>query len=259
LHRVLTSLSKHADRPANNGVTMVISSCAHRYAVVAVAGFAALSLAACGSSSTPSASSSSASKPAASSASPPSSTPTPGAAGGNAKDRARGLVGTVSGGTVTVTGPDGPATIDVTPSTKVTQLTAGQLTDVTAGECLLVHPTKDSGAPPTVTAAAVLFGAPDNGQCRLPGNGPGHGLGGTVASVNGNSIVLTTGDNSQTTVTVTPNTHYAKRAAADASVIAAGQCLAARGQKDNSGTLQATNVSVRPANNGRCGGGHPGG
>jgi len=240
---------------------MVISSCAHRYAVVAVAGFAAFSLAACGSSSTPSASSSSASKPAASSASPSSapSSPTPGAAGGNGKDRARGLVGTVSGGTVTVTGPDGPATINVTAATKVTQLTAGQLTDVTAGECLMVHPTKDSGAPPTVTAAAVLFGAPANGQCGRPGNGPGHELGGTVASVNGNSIVLTTADNSQTTVTVTPDTHYAKRAAADASVIAAGQCLAARGQKDNSGTLQATVVSVRPANNGQCGGGHPGG
>jgi hypothetical protein len=244
---------------------MVISSCAHRYALVAVTGFAALSLAACGSSSTPSASSTSAStsasKPATSSASPSSSpsSPTPGATGDNGKDRARGLVGTVSGGTVTVTGPEGPATIAVTPSTKVTQLTPGQLTDVAAGECLMVHPTRDSGAPPAVTAAAVLFGTPDNGQCGRPGNGPGHGLGGTVASVTGNSIVLTTGDNSQTTVTVTPATRYAKRAPADASVIAAGQCLAARGQKDNSGTLQATNVSVRPANNGQCGGGRHGG
>lgn len=268
LHRVLTSPSKHPDRPAKNGVIMVISAYAHRYAVVAVAGFAAFSLAACGSSTTPassssssSLSSSSATKPATGST-PPSSTPsspTPGAAGGNGKDRARGLVGTVSGGTVTVTGPDGPATIDVTPSTKVTQLTPGQLTDVTAGECLMVHPTRDSGAPPAVTAAAVLLSAPDNGQCGRPGNGRGHGVGGTVASVNGNSIVLTTADNSQTTVTVTPDTRYAKRAAADASVIAAGQCLAARGQKDNSGTLQATNVNVRPANNGQCGGGHPGG
>jgi hypothetical protein len=169
----------------------------------------------------------------------------------------RGIVGTVSGGTVTVTEKSGSATVDVTPSTKVTALTQGQLTDVTPGECLMVNPTKDSGQPPTVTAAAVLFGAPDNGKCGHPGaNAPGGRLAGTVASVNGNSIVLTTADNSQTTVNVTPDTRYAKRVAADGSAIAAGQCLAARGQKDNSGVLQATYVSVRPANNGQCGGGH---
>jgi hypothetical protein len=159
----------------------------------------------------------------------------------------------VSGGTVTLTGPDGPATVDVTPSTKVTQLTAGQFSDVTVGECLLVNPTKDSGGPPTVTAAAVLFDAPDNGKCGSPGNGSRRGVGGTVASVNGNAIVLTTGDSGQTTVTVTPNTRYAKRASADGSVIAAGQCLAARGAKDNSGAIQATHVNVRPADNGQCG------
>lgn len=226
----------------------------------AVVGFAALSLAACGSSNTSSPSSSSTSKPAAASSAPsgPSSTSpgaTPGAAGG--KDQVRGVVGTVSGGTVTVTEQSGSATVNVTPSTKVSQLTQGQLTDITAGECLMVNPTKDSGQPPAVTAAAVLFGAPDNGQCGHPGgNAPGSRLAGTVASVNGNSIVLTAADNSQTTVTVTPNTRYAKRVAADGSAIAAGQCLAARGDKDNSGVLQATYVSVRPANNGQCGGGH---
>lgn len=231
----------------------------------AVVGFTALSVAACGSSNTSSPSSSSTGKPAAASSSPSSASPgaTPGAAGG--KDQVRGIVGTVSGGTVTVTEQSGSATVNVSPSTKVTQLTQGQLTDITAGECLMVNPTKDSGQPPTVTAAGVLFGAPDNGQCGHPGgnapgnapsNAPGNRLGGTVASVNGNSIVLTTADNTQTTVTVTPDTRYAKRVAADGSAIAAGQCLAARGQKDNSGVLQATYVSVRPANNGQCGGGH---
>jgi hypothetical protein len=233
--------------------------------MLAVVGFTALSMAACGSSNTSSPSSSSTSTPAAS-ASPSATSPgaTPGAAAGG-KDQVRGIVGTVSGGTVTVTEQSGSATVDVTPSTKVTQLTQGQLTDITAGECLMVNPTKDSGQPPAVTAAALLFGAPDNGQCGHPGGGPGGGpggnapgarLAGTVASVNGNSIVLTATDNSQTTVTVTPDTRYAKRVAADGSAITAGQCLAARGQKDNSGVLQATFVSVRPANNGQCGGGH---
>jgi hypothetical protein len=167
-------------------------------------------------------------------------------------------VGAVSGGTVTVTEPSGSATVDVSASTKVTQLTQGQLTDITPGQCLMVNPTKDSGQPPAITAATVVFGASNNGQCGRPGggNGPRHRLGGTVASVNGNSIVLTTADNSQTTVTVTADTRYAKRVAADGSAIAVGQCLAASGQKDNNGALQATYVNVRPANNGQCGGGH---
>ena len=236
---------------------MVISSHLQRSAMFAVVGLTALSVAACGSSNTSSPSSSSTNNPAAASSSPTSTSPgaTPGAAAD--KDQVRGIVGTVSGGTVTVTEQSGSATVNVTQSTKVSQLTQGQLTDITAGECLMVNPTKDSGQPPAVTAAAVLFGAPDNGQCGHPGgNAPGGRLGGTVASVNGNSIVLTAADNSQTTVTVTPDTRYAKRVAADGSAIAAGQCLAARGQKDNSGVLQATYVSVRPANNGQCGGGH---
>lgn len=246
---------------------MVISSHVSRCAAVALTGFTALSLAACGSSSTPSPSSSSSTASTSSSQSSPSSTsasPTPGAAGPGGKDagkdKAFGLIGSVSGGTVTLTGPHGPATVDVTPSTHVTQLVPGQLTDVTAGECVMVRPTKDSGGPPTVTAAAVLVRAAGNGECGHPGGGHGRGVVGAVASVNGSSIVLTTADNAQTTVTVTPTTRYGKLNPADTSAIATGQCLAARGTKDGSGNLQATTVNLRPAHNGQCGGGrHQGG
>ncbi len=80
-----------------------------------------------------------------------------------------------------------------------------------------------------------------------------------MASVNGNAVVMTTADNSQTTVTVTASTRYTKRVPADGSAIAVGQCLAARGQKDNSGALQATDVDLRAANHGQCGAGHRGG
>jgi hypothetical protein len=236
---------------------MHTTSRTQRYAVATLAGFAALSLAACGSSNTPSSNSPAASSPAAS--------PSPGAGGhnghpDNGKDRVFGLVNSVAGGTVSVTGKDGPATVDVTPSTRVMQFSPGQLTDVTAGECIAVRPTKDNDTAPTVTAAGVLVGQPDNGQCGHKGGteGPkGHGIGGTVASVNGNTIVVKAADNSQTTVTVTPDTHYTKRASADATAIAAGVCLGARGTKDGNGVLQATTALVRPAVNGACGGGHP--
>ncbi|MUL77516.1 DUF5666 domain-containing protein [Mycolicibacterium sp. CBMA 226] len=230
---------------------MSITSRTRRCGVVTLAGFAALSLAACGSSSTPSAGST-----AAASSSPSSAGPAPGAPGGpGGKDRVSGLVNSVSGGTVSVAGKDGPATVDITSSTRITQLGPGQLTDVTAGECVAVRPVKGNDNGSAMTAANVLVGRPGNAQCGQKGGKREHGINGTVASVNGSTIMVTDADNAQITVTVTPDTRYTKSASADAKAIAAGMCLGARGTKDGNGALQATFAMVRPAVNGACGGG----
>jgi hypothetical protein len=233
---------------------MMTSTLSSRCSAVALAGLAAFALAACGSSTTPSTSSSaSSSKPTTSGASPSatSSSPTPAA---QARDRIAGIVGSVSAGKVTLTGTEGPGPVDVTPSTHVTQLVTAQLTDVATGQCLVVRPTKDTQGTPNVTAAAVLFGPADNnGQCAPPGGRKGRGVIGTVASVNGSAITVTASDNSQSTVTVTPNTRFAKRNVVDASAIVAGQCLIAQGTKAADGSLQATTVGIRPADSGPCG------
>lgn len=227
---------------------MSTTSRTRRCGVVALAGFAALSLAACGSSSTPSAGSTTAA-----SSSPSSAAPAPGGPGG--KDRLSGLVNSVSGGTVSITGKDGPGTVDITSSTRITQLSPGQLTDVTAGECVAVRPVKGNDSGSAVTAANILVGRPGNAQCGEKGGKREHGINGTVAAVNGNTIQLTDADNAQITVTVTPETRYTKTAGADAKAITAGMCLGARGTKDGNGALQATFAMVRPAVNGACGGG----
>jgi Domain of unknown function (DUF5666) len=237
---------------------MVISAWVSRCAAVTVAIVAAASLVACGSSGTPSAASSSAAaKPAGtgSSGASPSAAAAPEGADVN---RTFGLIDSVSGGTVTVTGPKGRATVDVTPSTRVTQLTAGRLTDVIAGECLAVHPTRDSGGSSSVTAAAVVVTQVGSGPCEQP-DPRGRRVGGTVASVGASSIVLTGPNDSQITVTVTPDTRYAERSATDTTAITAGQCLLARGSRDANGNLAATAVELRPADNGKCGGRHQGG
>lgn len=227
---------------------MVITPRPSRYAVIALAGFTALSLAACGSSNTSSAPGSSTSTSTSATAAP-----TPG--GHDGKDRVDGLVSAVSGGTVNVTGRQGPATVNITGSTRIVQLSGAQLTDVTQGECIQVHPTKDSSSAPAVTAAAVLVGQPAGNQCGHNGGNQQHGVAGTVASVNGNSIVVTEADNSTATVTVTASTRYEKRSGANASAITTGVCLAAHGTRDSSGVLQAAGATVRPAVNGGCGGG----
>lgn len=227
---------------------MSTTSRTRRCGVVTLAGFAALSLAACGSSSTPSAGSTTAA-----SSSPSSAAPAPEGPGG--KDRLSGLVNSVSGGTVSITGKDGPGTVDITSSTRITQLSPGQLTDVTAGECVAVRPVKGNNSGSAVTAANILVGRPGNAQCGEKGGKREHGINGTVAAVNGNTIQVTDADNAQITVTVTPETRYTKTAGADAKAIAAGMCLGARGTKDGNGALQATFAMVRPAVNGACGGG----
>lgn len=229
---------------------MISTSVVTRCGAIILTGLAAASLAACGSSATaPTASSASPSTAAA--ASPSTAAPA------GVKERTSGIVGTKNGTTITLTNANGPATVDLSPSTKVRQLTAATLTDVAAGQCVVVRPTKDSAGSPTVTAASVLFGPAENGQCAAPGKQRGNGVIGTVASVTASSIVATLSDGSQSTVTVSPGTHYAERTTGDPSVIAAGQCLLAQGIKAADGSIQATSVNVRPAASGPCGPKHP--
>jgi hypothetical protein len=162
----------------------------------------------------------------------------------------------VSGTTIQVTQPNGTAAAAFSPSTKISELSPAQLTDVTPGSCVAVRPARGSGPQSggTVTARSVLISPAANGQCQ-PSSGRG-GVGGTVSSVSGNTIVLTTtgsdGTNSPTNVQVGDTTTYAKRAVANPQAIAPGKCITARGTKDSSATLQATAINLRPADNGTC-------
>jgi uncharacterized protein DUF5666 len=226
-----------------------------RYAIFAVTAAAALSVAACGSSGNPAPA---ASKSSTSSASSSSSAPTPGAQGPHGKDRVAGLIASVSGSTIQVTQRNGTATVDVTPSTTVAELSPAQLTDVTAGSCVAVRPTHDDGSGGAqVTARNVVIGTAPDGSCTAPQHARAGAVRGTVASVNGNTVVVNvtdqSGSTSQANVAIDNTTTYAKRAVATPAAITQGKCLAARGSNDSSGSLQATTVTVTPANNGKCG------
>ena len=225
-----------------------------RSAILTLAGATALSLAACGASNT--------TKPS-TAASPTSSaaTSSPSAAA-NGKAWVSGMIASVSGDAIQVTQQAGNATVDFTPSTKITELTPAELTDVTAGSCVVVRPTPDSadngGA---ITAQFVRVSPAVDGKCPEPkhpagGTAKHHLVNGTVASVGGNTITVNgtdaNGNSSPSSVTVTDATTYTKQAATDAQALAQGKCVAARGTKDDSGTLQATAISVQAADNGTC-------
>ena len=231
-----------------------------RLAIFTVTGATALSVAACGASNN--------SKPA-TSASPTSSAVTSSSpsASANGKGWVSGMIASVSGDAVQVTQQTGNAAVDFTPSTKITEVTPAQLTDVTAGSCVAVHPDRESAdTGGTITAQSVRVSPAIDGKCPepkqpagAPPSGPPAGhrpLRGTVASVAGNTITVNgadaNGNTSATNVTVTDTTKYTKQTATDAQALALGKCIAARGTKDDTGTLQATAISVQPADNGSC-------
>ena len=229
-----------------------------RLAIVTLTGAAALSVAACGASNTTSntAQPSTAAGPASSAA---TSSPS---ASANGKAWVSGKIASVSGDAIQVTQQTGNATVDFTPSTKITQVSPAQLNDVTPGSCVAVHPSRggaDTGG--AVTAQFVRVSPAVDGKCSEPqrpaGGSAKHRLIiGTVASIAGNTITVNgtdaNGNNSQSNVTVSDTTKYTKQAATDAQALAQGQCVAARGTKDDSGTLQATAISVQSADNGNC-------
>ena len=231
-----------------------------RLAILTLTGATALSVAACGASNT--------TKPS-TAASPPSSAATSStpSASPNGKAWVSGMIASVSGDAIQVTQQAGNATVDFTPSTKITEVTPAQLTDVTAGSCVAVHPTRDSAdTGGAITAQFVRISPAVNGQCAEPKHPAGtppsggaakhHVVSGTVASVAGNTITVNgtdaNGTSSPSSVTVTDTTKYTKQAATDAQALAQGKCVAARGAKDDSGTLQATAISVQQADNGNC-------
>src|SRR6202012_5218668 len=120
----------------------------------AVIGATALSIAACGSSDTATPAqpaSPTGSSTAHAQAPTQAPAPAPGSTGGAGK--VAGLIASVSGDTIQVTQRNGNATVDVTPSTAITEVTQAALPDVTAGSCVSIRPTRDdSGNPSAVTA-----------------------------------------------------------------------------------------------------------
>jgi hypothetical protein len=242
-----------------------------RFAILAVTGATALSVAACGSSnkSSPSTTSTSTSTVT-------STTTSPAPAQGEAQ--VKGLIASVAGNSIQVSKEDNTtAAVNFTSTTKVTEVAPATLSDVTSGSCISVRPTQEIQGGQPATAASVRVSPSVNGTCppaKQSGQGsttsmPAPGsptpapakpkpLRGSVASVTGNTITVagtdTSGNTTQTAVTVDDQTKYSKLTTATPDAIAQGKCVNARGTLDNGGTLQATTIKLRPANDGRCGG-----
>jgi hypothetical protein len=266
-----------------------------RVAILAVSGAAALSVAACSSTSPPPSGTTSSSTVVASSTTAPTTAPTTTssrpAPGG--EPHVSGLIASVANNSAQVTQKSGKATVNFGDSTKVTEITRAALSDVTPGSCVSVRTTHESRHGQPTTAESVDISPAVDGKClgkesppsstppspSTPTSGPSptsspptttrpspspstppgrkSPIVGTVASVSGNTINITStdpsGNASQTAVTVNDKTKYSKEAPANIQAITAGKCMTAKGTKDSgSGALQATTIELRAATNGKC-------
>jgi hypothetical protein len=165
-------------------------------------------------------------------------------------DHIEGLVRSVSGNAIQLTQRDrSAATVDVTPQTMVTELGSAALTDVKPGSCVNVRSAPQS-APPggAITAESVEISPAVANLCPPP-PGPAAAAYGTVDSVAGNDIKVTTidptGKTTHSTVSVVNTTTYTKHAVTNAQAIQNGKCLAAQGTKDGS-VLRAAAIDLEP-------------
>ena len=232
---------------------------AAQFSVLAIIGITALSTAACGSSTKTSSSESASPATSTSVAAPASETPVK----VDGRLEVGGSIASVSGTRIEVSSPKGAASVALSESTRVWELTPAKLSDITAGACVTIRPA--SGAEGgTVVADAVVIGANSGGECKktkgqdnagLP-RSPLGGFRGTVDSVTGTTIALTTngddGSKINTTVETNDLTLFADRHQVKADAIVEGKCIVARGNNDAGGVLQVDSINLPLVVNGAC-------
>ncbi|MDQ2758473.1 MAG: hypothetical protein M3Y71_18280 [Actinomycetota bacterium] len=208
----------------------------------------------------------------------PVSTPSPsgtasaqGGAGARRAPATTGLVAQVSGSTMRVQTRTGQTSVTFSASTSVTRIVTGSAAAVTVGSCVLVRDQPGATSTP-VAATSVTVSRPVRGRCRTNAFGGGAGAGGavvgTVTAVQGSALTVvpfvradgasgstapaSPGSEVPVTVSTTSATTWAvveRGALADLRV---GECVTALGKADDTGTVSATSLSLRPSVGGTC-------
>src|SRR5262245_65691637 len=116
------------------------------YSVLAIVGMTALAAVGCGSSNnSPPSEPSTAPKTTSAVASPPAPSTTPSKV--NGEDEVDGSIDSVSGTTITVSGPQGSASVAFSASTKIRELTPAKPTDITRDARVTTRPARrDEGS-----------------------------------------------------------------------------------------------------------------
>ena len=202
----------------------------------------------------------------ASASSSPASASSPAARGASGTTVA-GQVAQLSGAKLLVSTQNGQATVTFDRSTRFQRTDTGSLPDITVGACVIA-----SGANGTagVTANVVQVSSAVNGACAA-GNagsgGPGQGrfpsggdggasnftaVRGKVTAVSGGSVTVQPASGAEVTMTVPATARVSKTQSTTSKQLAVGQCVAASGQADSSGTVKARSVTITAAGPNGC-------
>jgi len=84
------------------------------------------------------------------------------------------------------------------------------------------------------------------GGAGANGGGFGGGVAGTIKSINGSTVEISTAQN-VTTVTLSPSTTVMQSVAATTADLQVGQTVTVRGQRDSTGNVAASSIQVVPA------------
>jgi hypothetical protein len=185
----------------------------------------------------------------------------------------------ISGNTLTLSSTSGiDTTVTYTASTVITKTSTGTVADVVPGVCITATGAKDATG--AITAATVSVSSPVNGSCSA-GFGFGGGGGarrspspgftpnpafanraavrGLVSAVNGTQVTVKTSTGAATTFTIPTTVRVTTTATATPSELTTGECIAAAGSRESSGTVSARSLIIVPAGPSGCFSGGAGG
>jgi len=172
---------------------------------------------------------------------------------------ANGTLASINGNTLTLATSQGQATVIISSSTTIEKTVVGAVSDLTQGNFVTISGTTDSSGNIDATSIMLMQGQPP--AQATPGNGtsttrpsgtfPGAGTGrqmtiGTISAISGNSITVTTTQQSQVTVNIDYNTVIQKTVDGLVSDLQTGVTLSAIGPTDSNGAVDATSISIRP-------------
>lgn len=209
---------------------------------------------------------------------------------------AAGTVAAVSATDIQVQNPrTGQVRVTFTPSTSFTKTVPGTAGDLVVGDCTMATGATNADPTAPLTATSVLISpASADGTCspsgvggprgaRRGGGGPdssapggatpsgspnrpagaGRGRGGIalgkITSISGAGFVVQLGASDTTrSIAITTTTTITKTVPTDKTGLAVGECVSALGPSDDTGTVEASSISIRQPGPNGCQGGFGG-
>lgn len=195
------------------------------------------------------------------------------AAANPARGGSAGQLVQVSGNRLTLSTANGDLAVAYSSATVITTSSTGSPADIVPGSCVVILGMKDSTG--SITATTVRLSKAVAGACPAAGRPRGGGPGGSprafpsgggrpsgaptlnpntafvaglVRAVTGTTISIQGATGTTTSVTIPTTLSVTESSTGSAADLTIDSCVRATGQRDSSGVVQATSLTVQPPN-----------